>query len=300
MRSSKLTVAMSAVLTMAATVANSGTVTIPNTFAARTPAKAVDVNANFSAVATAVNGSATDIATLQTTIQALQKAQASLGFTFRGPWVSATAYSVNDVVSEGGSSYVALTANTAVDPVRDASGSGGHWAVIAAAGAKGTTGAVGAQGPAGPPGATGPAGPMGATGPAGTAGPQGPAGSPGATGAPGSVGPTGAQGPAGTIPANLTAISNNLGTSAYATERYASAATCTMGDIVLSVNAYGSGGTFVPADGRLFPINAYSALYSIIGTTFGGNGTTNFALPDLRAFAPQGLQYSICIQGTFP
>jgi Collagen triple helix repeat (20 copies) len=49
--------------------ASAGDVTIPNTFTSGTPAKAADVNANFSAVATAVNGNAQDIATLQTTVK---------------------------------------------------------------------------------------------------------------------------------------------------------------------------------------------------------------------------------------
>ncbi|EKV29134.1 Microcystin dependent protein [Caenispirillum salinarum AK4] len=35
-------------------------------------------------------------------------------------------------------------------------------------------------------------------------------------------------------------------------------------------------------DGQTLPINGNQALFSLIGTTFGGNGTTNFQLPDLR------------------
>lgn len=35
-------------------------------------------------------------------------------------------------------------------------------------------------------------------------------------------------------------------------------------------------------DGQLLPINSYQALYSLLGTTFGGDGRTTFALPDLR------------------
>jgi microcystin-dependent protein len=34
--------------------------------------------------------------------------------------------------------------------------------------------------------------------------------------------------------------------------------------------------------GQLLPISQNQALFSLLGTTFGGNGTTNFALPDLR------------------
>ncbi len=42
---------------------------------------------------------------------------------------------------------------------------------------------------------------------------------------------------------------------------------------------------YVPADGRLLPISQYQGLFSVLGTTFGGNGTTNFAVPDLRGRA---------------
>lgn len=39
-------------------------------------------------------------------------------------------------------------------------------------------------------------------------------------------------------------------------------------------------------DGRLLAINQYQTLFSLLGTEFGGNGTTNFALPDLRGRVP--------------
>lgn len=35
-------------------------------------------------------------------------------------------------------------------------------------------------------------------------------------------------------------------------------------------------------NGQLLPIAQYSALFSLLGTMYGGNGTTNFGLPDLR------------------
>lgn len=37
-----------------------------------------------------------------------------------------------------------------------------------------------------------------------------------------------------------------------------------------------------PCDGRLLPVQSNAALFSLLGTQFGGNGTTTFALPDLR------------------
>lgn len=41
-------------------------------------------------------------------------------------------------------------------------------------------------------------------------------------------------------------------------------------------------------NGQLLPINQNQALFSLLGTSFGGNGTTNFALPDLRGRTPVG------------
>ncbi len=39
-------------------------------------------------------------------------------------------------------------------------------------------------------------------------------------------------------------------------------------------------------NGQILPINQNQALFSLLGTTYGGNGQTNFALPDLRGRAP--------------
>lgn len=55
------------------------------------------------------------------------------------------------------------------------------------------------------------------------------------------------------------------------------------------IQAFGFG--FVPkgwaaCNGQLLPINQNQALFSILGTTYGGNGVTTFALPDLRGRVP--------------
>ena len=39
-------------------------------------------------------------------------------------------------------------------------------------------------------------------------------------------------------------------------------------------------------DGQLLPINQNQALFSILGTTYGGDGRTTFALPDMRGRTP--------------
>jgi microcystin-dependent protein len=40
--------------------------------------------------------------------------------------------------------------------------------------------------------------------------------------------------------------------------------------------------------GQILPISQYAALFSLLGTQFGGNGTSNFGLPDLRGRVPIG------------
>jgi len=58
-----------------------------------------------------------------------------------------------------------------------------------------------------------------------------------------------------------------------------------IGDIIMFA------GNFAPrswafCDGQLMQISQYSALFSILGTTYGGDGRTTFALPDLRGRIP--------------
>ncbi|HEX4853078.1 phage tail protein [Arenimonas sp.] len=43
---------------------------------------------------------------------------------------------------------------------------------------------------------------------------------------------------------------------------------------------------WIDCDGRLLPISQYDALFALIGTTYGGDGQSTFALPDLRGRLP--------------
>jgi microcystin-dependent protein len=45
---------------------------------------------------------------------------------------------------------------------------------------------------------------------------------------------------------------------------------------------------WLAAAGQILPINQYAALFALYGTTYGGNGTVNFALPNLAGRAPYG------------
>lgn len=53
-----------------------------------------------------------------------------------------------------------------------------------------------------------------------------------------------------------------------------------IGEIIVSASNFCPRGT-MEADGRTLPISNYTALFSLLGTQFGGDGRTTFALPNL-------------------
>jgi microcystin-dependent protein len=58
---------------------------------------------------------------------------------------------------------------------------------------------------------------------------------------------------------------------------------------------------WVSCNGQLFPIEQNQALFSLLGTTFGGDGRFKFALPNLsRVRLPTGLGYYIAVVGQYP
>jgi microcystin-dependent protein len=58
-----------------------------------------------------------------------------------------------------------------------------------------------------------------------------------------------------------------------------------MGELKLLAFSYAPQG-WAMCNGQLLPINQNQALFSLLGTMYGGNGQTTFALPDLRGRAP--------------
>jgi microcystin-dependent protein len=69
--------------------------------------------------------------------------------------------------------------------------------------------------------------------------------------------------------------------------------------VLFAGNFAPKGGAF--CDGSLQSIQQNQALFSLLGTTYGGDGTSNFALPDLRSKAPvPGSHYIIALQGRDP
>ena len=126
-------------------------------------------------------------------------------------------------------------------------------------------GLTGATGPTGSPGATGPAGPQGIQGPVG---PKGPSGTQAILGS-------------NTIP---------FGPS------NASGVQCNLGNVTLNI-AIRYPFSYLPADGRILSIADYPDLFNLLGTDYGGDGETTFALPDLRPAAPNNTQYLVCVTG---
>lgn len=71
-------------------------------------------------------------------------------------------------------------------------------------------------------------------------------------------------------------------------------------------------GGYVECQGQLFPLSQNTALFSLLGTNFGGNGKSNFALPDTtwttpgnygplhRGFEGTAIRYAIAQSGIFP
>ncbi|WP_284126056.1 phage tail protein [Parerythrobacter aestuarii] len=69
-------------------------------------------------------------------------------------------------------------------------------------------------------------------------------------------------------------------TAAQSGDRY-------LGEIIMVGMNFCPRGT-LEADGRLLPISQNTALFSLLGTMYGGDGRTTFALPDLRGRVPVG------------
>ena len=57
---------------------------------------------------------------------------------------------------------------------------------------------------------------------------------------------------------------------------------------------------FIECNGDPLPIRSYEALFSLLGTKYGGDGESLFFLPDLRKEAPKGMKSCINIHGYYP
>jgi microcystin-dependent protein len=59
---------------------------------------------------------------------------------------------------------------------------------------------------------------------------------------------------------------------------------------------------WAPCQGQLLPVQLNAALYSLLGSTYGGDGYSNFALPNVPPLQGKNgtLQYCIAVQGDYP
>jgi Phage Tail Collar Domain len=114
-------------------------------------------------------------------------------------------------------------------------------------------------------------------------------------GPPGPVGPQGPAGPSDPIAAGFV---DRFGTDTGGAAA-ANGAPCTLGEVKLTASTVKTAGG-LPANGQLMPVSGNEALFQLLGTTYGGDGGSTFALPDLRAVAPKHMTYSICVDGIWP
>lgn len=64
-----------------------------------------------------------------------------------------------------------------------------------------------------------------------------------------------------------------------------------IGEIKQTAFPFAPKGWFL-CDGRILPIRQYQALFSLLGTSYGGDGRNTFALPDLRGRMPMHATYN--------
>ena len=70
-----------------------------------------------------------------------------------------------------------------------------------------------------------------------------------------------------------------------------------VGEIILVAFGYAPVGWAICA-GQLLPINEHRSLFQLLGTRYGGDGISNFRLPNISA--PTNMNYIICIYGSYP
>lgn len=179
------------------------------------------------------------------------------GVHWQGDWSGVANYVIGDVVSSGGSSYVCIAPNSAVQPPNVT-----YWTLLANMGNTGATGPVGATGATGPQGSTG----VGLGGGQGATGATGPQGATGTAGAGGAVGATGATGPGGGASKDLTQTTHGFAVgdivkytgSAYAKAQADSAANAEVVGIVTAV-----------ADANNFTLTQLGFVSGLTGLTAG-------------------------------
>ncbi len=168
------------------------------------------------------------------------------------------------------------------DPEEDVNGDGVHDALDC----------QGPEGPEGPAGPEGPEGPQGPQGPAGGIACRVP-GAPVPVGAPYDAMGGMAARPVPYAPMAAPEVGSGVEAAAVFSEPF-------LGMLMLVPYTFAPRG-WAEAAGQLLPINQNQALFSLLGTTYGGDGRTTFGLPDLRGLELVcGQRWVIALQGIYP
>lgn len=144
--------------------------------------------------------------------------------SWKGAWSGATAYVINDGVSDNGSSYACILSHTNHQPPN-----GTYWQLLADKGSQGNQGVQGSTGAQGATGSQGSQGNQGTQGAQGSTGSQGNQGNQGTQGVQGSQGAQGAQGSQGSL--TVTAAPGSDHTASGLTITLTAAVALNFGDV---------------------------------------------------------------------
>ncbi len=62
-----------------------------------------------------------------------------------------------------------------------------------------------------------------------------------------------------------------------------------IGSVCITAASFCPSGVYIEANGQILQISQYQALFSLLGNYYGGNGTSTFAVPDMRGRTPVGV-----------
>lgn len=230
----------------------------------------------------------------------------SEGATWTGAWEDSKYYKRSDIVEDGGSSYIAVTNHTStLSSIPPSS----EWELVAASGSRGETGETGAVGDKGDKGDKGDVGDTGPVGPKGDKGDKGDTGEVLVYEGRGSI-LVGVEIDPNTSDETNTVSFNVNNMPVIPNSKLPSidlhqpslAVNCvialqgifpsrnsisnpTIGEIMY-VGFNFTPRSWAPCNGQLLPIASNQALFSLIGTIYGGDGRTTLGLPDMRGRVP--------------
>jgi hypothetical protein len=101
------------------------------------------------------------------------------------------------------------------------------------------------------------------------------------------------------LPSTAFVPSSRFGTDVNPGGTIGSGSPCILADMKLTA-ANKLDPSWIPASGQIMPINGNTALFSLLGVNYGGDGHTTFGLPDMRSITPNHMTSAICAYGTYP